>query len=232
MSEPKLSPTVRHKLTKWRERLRSKKGNVENETIRTATDVHIRLTKYPEVALTLHFLCYEYRKDWKRYQHIFVGKALAEYFAKYLGLSVEEFEKLMKPTLTLKDLKSKVKEYCDVVISPKTISKVIYYDWEQEKTDIHEVKVFVEKTLEVGFTDLTKWQLEEIKKLQARKHYGLFGQILDFYDSIGIEFFNKVYHEEKTRRKFSKLIKILSKAERTVKEIQLSVESYLKSGKT
>jgi len=227
MSEPKLSPSVKSEFKKWRRDLKLSAGSKEDDTTRTATDLHVHLKKFPELALMLHFLKEEKISE----KHIIVGKALGEYFTKYLGLSVEEFEKMIKPTLTLKDIKGKVKEFCEVVICPETISKVIYHDWKQEKKYIQDVRVFVKNTLEFGFTDITKLDLEKVKKLQAKKHYGLFGKILDFYDTIGIEFFNKVYHEEKTHRKFSKLIQILSKAEKIVTEIQLSVESYLK-GKT
>lgn len=114
MSEPKLSPSVKSKLKKWRNNLKLSKGFKEVDTTRTATDLHVRLAKYPEVALTLHYICNVYREDWKHYKHIFVGEALAEYFERHLGLSPEEFEKLIKPAPTLEQLEKMVKGYCKI----------------------------------------------------------------------------------------------------------------------
>lgn len=227
MSKSKLSPTVKKEFQNWRNSLTP---SVEITTTKTATNLHVHLSEYPEVALVLHFL-----KEEKKYRKsLTVAKALAEYFERHLELSPEEFEKLLKPAPTLRQLENMVKDYCKIVKRDvnKEILAVVYYDWEKERDIVHRVKVFLENSLEYGFTDLVKWELEEIRKLQVKIHYGLFGEILDLYSDFSREWSTRAYHDKKFRRKLDNLTKIVFKAERIATEIQISVESYLKSRKT
>lgn len=227
LSESKLSPTVKKEFRNWKTKL---SPSVEIATTKTATNLHVHLSEYPEVALILHFL-----KEKKKYRKsLIVAKALGEYFERHLELSSEEFEKLIKPAPTLKQLENMVKGYCKIVKREvnKDILAVIYYDWEKERDKVHRVQVFLENTFKSGYTDMIKHDLERVKELQAKIHYGLFGDILDLYGDFSREWFTRKLHDKKFCRKLDNLTKILSKAERIATEIQISVESYLKSGKT
>ena len=223
LSKPKLSPTMKKEFQNWKAKL---SPSIEITTTKTAKNLHVHLSEYPELALILHFL----KEEKKCRKSLIVGKALAEYFERHLGLSPEEFEKLIKPPPTLEQLEKMVKGYCRIVRRELSneILAVIYYEWEKEKDIVHQVKVFLKNTLEFGYTDMNKWDLENIRKLQAKIHYGLFGKILDLHSDFSTEWFTRKLHDKKFRWKLDNLTKILSKAEKVIKDIQQSKERYLK----
>lgn len=90
------------------------------------------------------------------------------------------------------------------------------------------MRVFLENTFKGGYTDIVKYELEKIRGLQAKIHYGLFGDILDLYSDFSREWFTRKLHDKKFRRKLDNLTKILSKAEKVITDIQQSKETYLK----
>ena len=218
--------TLEYEFKQWLESLKHSQLIAKR---RTATDLHCSLASYFEEALRLQFL----QDEKKKKKGFIVGEALKEYLPRWFEIPAAEFEKLVKPTYTLKQIENMVKDYCKIVKREvnKEILAVIYYDWEKERDIVHRVKVFLENTFKVGYTDITKHELEKIRELQAKIHYGLFGDILDLHSDFSLEWFTRKLHDKKFRRKLDNLTKILSKAEKVVADIQLSKESYLKSGK-